>query len=101
MKTKWLWLSGFIVASLIAIAPAADAQVWVGLRTGPPPPRREVVVVRPGYAWVHGFWGWDHARYVWRPGRYVVARPGHYWVDGGWRHRHDGWAYREGHWRRR
>ncbi len=101
MKRKWLWLSGIVLAILLSVSPAANAGVWVGLRVGPPPPRREIVVARPGYAWARGYWGWDHARYAWFPGRYIAERPGHVWVDGAWGHRHDGWGYREGHWRRR
>jgi hypothetical protein len=101
MKGKGLWFSALALGALLTLSPAAHAGGWPGLRFGPPPPRHEVVVARPGHVWVAGHWGWNHVRYVWLPGRWVARRPGYFWVNGVWFHRHDGWAYREGYWRRR
>ena len=100
MKRNNVWIAGLALAGFLALAPAAHAGVWVGLRVGPPPPRHEYFVERPGRVWVGGHWGWNHARYYWVPGGYIERRHGHVWEDGGWRHGHRGWAYHEGHWRR-
>jgi hypothetical protein len=101
MKRKGFWLTGLVIAGLLAVSPPANAGVRGGIRIGPPPPRREVVVARPGHVWVRGYWGWGRDRYVWRPGRWIAERPGWVWMDGGWGHRRDGWEHREGYWRRR
>ena len=81
---------------------SANAQIYV--RIGPPPPRREVVVVRPGpqYVWVAGYHRWDGNQYVWVPGAWVVPPQPYYrhWVAGHWRHERQGWVWVEGHWRR-
>lgn len=79
---------------------SANAQVYV--RIGPPPPRREVVVARPGpgYVWVKGYHRWDGNQYAWVPGAWVAPpRPHAVWVDGRWVHRRQGWVWIEGRWR--
>src|SRR5439155_26063786 len=37
----------------------------------PPPPRVEVVSVRPGpeFVWIGGYWSWIDRTYAWGPGR--------------------------------
>ena len=101
MKWTGLYLGGILLAGLFAISPMANAGGRTGLRFGPPPPRHEVVIARPGHVWARGYWGWGRDSYVWRPGRWIAERPGWMWMDGGWRHKHDGWARHEGYWRRR
>jgi len=81
----------------------ATAQVSIGIRIGPPPPRYEVVPApRPGYYWRAGHWIWNGRRYVWVRGFWAV-RPAGYayraWVPGHWVHRPAGWVWVEGHWR--
>jgi len=102
IKSILLILAG--LAMLAGVQPA-NAGVAVAIRVGPPAPRREVVVARPGYpaVWVGGHWAWRVRgnRYVWVPGSWVRARPGAVWVEGRWVHRRDGWVYREGSWRHR
>lgn len=81
---------------------SANAQVFV--RIGPPPPRREVIVQRPGprHVWVSGYHRWDGRQYVWVPGTWVVPpqRYYHRWVPGHWRESPRGWVWVEGHWAR-
>jgi hypothetical protein len=103
MIRKGLWLSGLGLAALLTISHNAEAGIRVGLRVGPPPWRREVIIERPdpGRAWMAGYRGWDRVRHVWLPGRWIEGRPGHYRADARWRHRHDGRAYREEYWRSR
>lgn len=80
------------------------AQGQIVVRIGPPPPRREVIPVRPvehpGWVWVPGFHRWDGRAYVWVPGHYVEPpRPRVRWVPGHWAERRGGWVWVEGHWR--
>jgi hypothetical protein len=69
----------------------------------PPPDRVEVVVASPGpgYAWVPGYWRWEHHDYFWTPGRWVrVHRGYHRWAPGHWEHRAHQWYWVEGRWAR-
>jgi hypothetical protein len=92
-------LSTALLGVALAVG-SANAQIYV--RIGPPPPRKEVLVVRPGpeYVWVKGYHRWDGNQYVWVPGSWVVPpRPHARWVDGRWVHRRQGWIWVEGRWR--
>lgn len=90
------------VGSLLLSAGVAQAQI--AIRIGPPPPRREVIPVRPyghpDWAWRSGYQRWDGGRYVWTPGAYVAPpRPRARWYPGRWYQRRGGWNWREGYWR--
>jgi len=78
------------------------AQAQVVVRVGPPPPRREDVVVTPGprYVWVPGYYRYHGNGYVWVSGRYAVP-PHHYtvWVPGRWVPRQGGYVWIKGYWR--
>ena len=93
-------LLGALLSAGIAL-PTAIAQVYV--RIGPPPPpRREVVAVRPGprYVWVPGYNRWDGRAYAWTPGAWVLPPPNRRgWVPGRWRNTPRGYYWTEGHWR--
>lgn len=82
-------------------APAARADVRVGIRIAPPPPPAHVIVEsgpRVGYVWAPGYWRWNGRRHVWVEGHYVRARRGYVWVADAWDHRGDRWYYQRGHW---
>ena len=83
-------------------APAASARVLVGLNVNlaPPPPRVEHVVVRPGYAWVPGYWRWNGRTHVWVGGYYVRARPGYAYRPARWEHVGPRWRFHAGYWAR-
>jgi hypothetical protein len=91
-------------ATVLGIATAAGAQVYV--RIGPPPPHpREVVPPpppeHPDWVWHEGYHRWDGRSYVWVPGTYVVPPYRHArWVPGHWRATPRGYVWIEGHWRR-
>jgi hypothetical protein len=90
-------------ATVLGIATAAGAQVYV--RIGPPPHPREVVppVPRehPDWVWHEGYHRWDGRGYVWVPGAYVAPPYRHaHWVPGHWRPTPRGYVWVEGHWRR-
>ena len=68
----------------------------------PPPLREEVVVARPGpaYVWIKGHWDLRAGEFEWVAGRWARPEPGfHEWVAGRWAHEPRGWFYVEGHWR--
>lgn len=74
----------------VAVSPPAPLA-----ETAPPPPA-------PGYVWNPGYWSWNGIKYVWVPGRYVVAPfPHARWIGGRWVHRGHRWAWVDGRWRRR
>lgn len=67
----------------------------------PPLPREEVVVVRPGYIWVHGWWAYPGNRWVWHGGYYERERPHQVYVEGRWERRGRGHVWIQGGWRTR
>jgi len=99
-----------ILFTTVGHVPAAAASPYVsfGVRVDAPPPplRHEVIVVRPGpaFVWVPGYWDWSpyRHRYVWVAGAWV--RPPFrraIWVGPVWRHHGRHAYYLRGHWRRR
>ena len=91
-----------VVVRETAILPAPVIGTELIVAHAPPPPRTEVVVVRPGarHVWIPGCWGWrggawawDVGRWelpprpgaVWVPHRYVLRGGAHVYVHGGWR----------------
>jgi hypothetical protein len=98
MERKGLWIKGLALAALLAVSHNAQAHVRVGLRVWHPFPRHEVIVAYPGPVWVAGYRGWDRARHVWLPGRWVARHPGRFRVEGRPWHRAESRGYR-GYWR--
>jgi len=91
-----------VFSAAIGLVLATGALAEVDVRFGPPPPPREVVVVRPSprHVWVNGYYRWYGGRYVWAPGYWTVPpRPRAVWVSGHWDERHGNWYWREGFWR--
>jgi hypothetical protein len=73
-----------ISAFLLALAPAANAQVSFGFRIGPQPAPRAYLVPRqpgPDYVWVEGYWYPQGSHDRWHDG-YWTRPPyeGAYWV---------------------
>jgi len=93
-------LSGTLaLGGCVAVPPPANVEY---VREGPPPPRAEVVVVRPGpgFFWIRGHWRWYANAYDWVPGRWEHVPPGYRaWHEGHWRHDRNGWFWVEGRWR--
>jgi hypothetical protein len=87
-----------LVLGLMATAPASARVVAVAV--APPPPRAERVVVRPGHAWVGGYWRWTGVRHVWVGGYWAPARAGYRYVPARWAHAGPGWRFHAGYWRR-
>jgi hypothetical protein len=81
---------------VLALPPAASAQVTVGVHVsvpavrvaGPPPPLR--LETRPPapsgqHVWVAGYWAWRGGRQVWIPGYWSLPpRPGYVWIEPRW-----------------
>ncbi len=95
------WALGLIAAAVLALPASASASTRIYVRVGPPAPVVETVVVaRPGYVWVPGFYRWSGRAYVWVAGRYVVPpRPRAVWVPGHWVQEPRGWFWIGGAWR--
>lgn len=87
-------------ATVLGLATAAGAQVYV--RIAPPPRPHEVVPPPPhaGWVWRQGYHRWDGHAYVWVPGTYIAPpRPRAVWVPGHWRNTPRGYIWVAGHWR--
>jgi WXXGXW repeat (2 copies) len=97
------YFSKIVMMLIIAISfsAAADAQIIVKVRPGPPAYR-----VRPNrpshaYVWIGGNYVWRGNQYVYTDGYWATPpQPGHAWVEGHWKHRRGGWVWIPGHWRR-
>jgi hypothetical protein len=89
-----------LVLTLAGCATRERAVVYV--RTPPPPPLAESILVTPGpgYVWVAGYHSWNGGGYIWVPGHWEHRPPGRRdWVPGHWAHNRHGWFWIEGHWR--
>lgn len=98
---------GAIAASMLLLfaEPAqCGLQFAIGVRVPPPPPRREIIEIRPRLSsvWVKGHWLWSPVagRHIWVPGMWVERRPKSIWVDGRWTRTRHGWIYIDGYWKR-
>ena len=88
-----------ISALLLALAPAAHAQISFDVHTGTPPaaPRAYRVPPQPGpdYVWVEGYWYPVNGQYRWHNGYWThPPYPDAYWVAP----YYQGGAYYTGHW---
>lgn len=86
-------------AMLLVGVSAANAQISIGIRIGPPPPPRVVRILpprpAPEYVWVEGYWYPVRRHYKWHDG-YWTRTPyeGARWVPA----YHDGEQFFEGYW---
>jgi hypothetical protein len=95
-----LWSKAAMLALVgLIVLMTTDCVVWPEM--GPPALRAEVIVARPGpaYVWIAGYWGWRAGGYYWVPGRWVRERPGRAWVPGRWERIGRHWEWRRGYWR--
>ena len=77
--------AGSIAALLVALAPAAHAQISFDIQIGAPPPapRAFRVPPQPGpdYVWVEGYWYPVNGQYRWHNGYWTLPPyPDAYWV---------------------
>jgi hypothetical protein len=88
-----------LVAMLLVGGSAANAQISIGIRIGPPPPPRVVRVLpprpAPEFVWVEGYWYPVERHYMWHDG-YWTRPPyeGAHWVQP----HHDGEQFFAGYW---
>jgi hypothetical protein len=90
--------AALLAAMLMTTVSGVNAQVSLGIRIGPPPPRVvRIVPERPGpdYIWVEGYWYPVGNRYRWHDG-YWTRSPyeGARWIGP----RYDGGQFFEGYW---
>lgn len=96
-------IGGTALGAAHAPPAAAGGHVAIGIGFGPPPPRYERVVVRPGFAWTPGYWRWSGRRHVWVGGYSLRARPGYRYVGPRWypyrpAYHPPRWRFRAGYW---
>ena len=82
---RTLSLASVLGGATLLFGSAANAQISIGIRIGPPPPPRVVRVLprRPGpdYIFVQGYWYPVGNHYKWHDGYWARAPfPGAYWV---------------------
>lgn len=81
---------------------ATAGEVEVRMEMAPPPPRREVVAVRPSrqHVWVPGYWVAEHGRHEWVTGRWELPPEGHKsWVQPKWERRGGNYVFVRGYWK--
>jgi len=93
---------GLVLAVIPAvISTPASAQVFVGVRFGPPalPIYAQPICPGPGYLWTPGYWAWnDEGGYYWVPGTWVIAPIGMLWTPGYWGWGGGFYAWHPGYW---
>lgn len=106
MKRHSLFLAVLAVAGLTLTSACGSSgyyvdNAYVEVDDAPPPPRAEVIPLRPGggHVWVPGYWYWTGSRYIWHAGYWSVPpAQGHVWVPSGWVHHHGRYRYVPGRW---
>jgi len=94
-----LMRSTLLASMLLLSVCGASAQVSVGVRIGPPPPRHVIHEIPPqpgpGYIWVDGYWYAAGHHYRWHEGYWTLPPyEGARWVGP----RHDGERFYHGYW---
>ena len=90
-----------VVREQPAVFAPPQAETEIVVNEAPPPPQKEVIIVRPGpnHVWIPGFWEW-HGHWVWVGGRWEIGpHPHAVWVRESWVHRGHGYIFVRGHWR--
>jgi len=110
MKSNWrrmmtaLGLGAALASSMVVTGCVVRARAGVTtepvyeVEESPPPPREEVVTVRPGYVWVRGNWEFRGGQWVWRAGHWQRERSGYVWEAGHWERRGNHYQWIEGRW---
>jgi hypothetical protein len=96
-----LAISGATVAVMPAMTGCYASDSAYVVDDTPPSPREEVVVVRPGFVWIHGRWTHPGGRWAWQSGYYERERPNQVYVEGRWERRGRGHVWIDGGWRAR
>lgn len=96
---------GVLAALLLALAPAANAQLSVGIAVNLAPPPLPVYeqppCPGPGYIWIPGYWSWDadDGDYYWVPATWAFApMTGLLWTPGWWGWNGGGYYWHDGYW---
>src|SRR2546427_7329129 len=87
-----------LLALLLVAGATLLGEVSIGIRIGPPPPQRVMVVPRspgPEFFWVEGYWYPVGNHYKWHDGYWTrPPYPSARWIAP----RHDGERFFEGYW---
>lgn len=102
-----LFVASLMATSMLALPPAAQARVdiGIGISVGIPPPALPVyaqpVIPGPGYIWTPGYWAWDadYGDYYWVPGTWVMPpQIGLLWTPGWWGWSDGFYRWHSGYW---
>lgn len=101
LKASILALS--LIAPVVALPTAAQAEIDVDLVVRLPPPALRYEPVPPprvGFVWTPGYWAWRNNAHVWVGGTWVASRPGYVYRQPTWVQRDGQWHYARGGWAR-
>ncbi len=95
-------IRAIFLALLLATLPlAANAELFVSVRFGPPalPVYEPAPIPGPGYIWTPGYWAWGGDDYYWVPGTWVLAPAvGLLWTPGYWGWGEGVYLWHAGYW---
>ncbi len=89
------------VAAPVLAPPAAQPQIAINIRIGPPalPVYTQPPCPQPGYLWTPGYWAYGPAGYYWVPGVWVEPpRVGVLWTPGYWGFEGGFYGWHAGYW---
>ena len=89
LKRTWLARAtvALLAVSAFAVAPHAEARVFISVNIAPPllPVYEQPPLPGPGYLWTPGYWAYADGGYYWVPGTWVRAPyRGALWTPGYW-----------------
>ena len=96
-------LRGLLLPLLVAggISSGSALARTIVVEIAPPPAQVEVVpVMRRGYTWAPGYWGWQRDRHVWVRGHTIRTRNGYQWSPDRWNEVNGRHQFEAGRWTR-
>jgi hypothetical protein len=103
MRAVRSFVATLLALGLLAVVPAARAEVAVGVSINVAPPPIPVYaqppLPGPGYMWTPGYWAWGPSGYYWVPGTWVMPPAvGLLWTPGYWGWRDGLYVWNAGYW---
>jgi len=95
-----LFTLAFFTLVMLAMSPAASAQIRISVGFGPPalPIYEQPICPGDGYLWTPGYWAWDDD-YYWVPGTWILApEVGYLWTPPWWGWENGAFFFHDGWW---
>ncbi len=96
-------LRTFVIAAVLALAPAAFAGIFISVGIAPPvlPVYTRPLCPGDGFIWTPGYWAYGEAGYFWVPGTWVrPPQVGVLWTPGYWGWGGSAFLFHPGYWDR-